>query len=143
LKKQISINKISKTINQIMNSKMLRKALMIVILFPGMLNTVNKAKAQNVISQDNSKKQAVALIREIQVGLQLTDKQKDSLYSIFYNRSNLLDSVRLHFQNNPLKKQEITSKITILNSKIDSLLTTEQKVIYSKWKADKNSKKKS
>ena len=126
-----------------MNSKMLRKALMIVILFPGMLNTVNKAKAQNVISQDNSKKQAVALIREIQVGLQLTDKQKDSLYSIFYNRSNLLDSVRLHFQNNPLKKQEITSKITILNSKIDSLLTTEQKVIYSKWKADKNSKKKS
>jgi len=116
---------------------------MIVILFPGMLTTVNKAKAQNVISQDNKKKQAVALIREIQVGLQLTDKQKDSLYSIFYNRSNLLDSVRLHFQNNPLKKQEIMSKITILNSKIDSLLTTEQKVIYSKWKADKNSKKKS
>lgn len=100
------------------------------------------ASAQNTSNDSKEKyiKHAEKTIRELQVKLQLNDKQKDSLYSALYIKAVLTDSLRNKTTNDPVKKQRLRSVMLIQNTKIDSLLNPEQRKLYAKWKLEPKSK---
>ncbi|NQX37568.1 hypothetical protein SAMN05421820_103442 [Pedobacter steynii] len=97
-----------------------------------------KAQSSSQAKQIRSQKDATTKLQELQIKLNLSDQQKDSLYSIFFNQNILADSIKSPgVINNPVKKLQFSSLIKKGNLRIDSLLNPAQKQLYIQWRQER------
>lgn len=83
---------------------------------------------------NNPAKYAEMRVSQLETKLTLNDQQKKDLYRILLKQNVLVDSLKNLSIDNPMKRQQLITLINDENTKIDSLLTDNQRLIYTQWK---------
>lgn len=101
------------------------------------------SQAQNASSQrlDTPEKKATFLVRDLQNKIMLNDQQKDSLFTIFQLQFKLADSLKKSQTGGIGKRQYFQSMLASSKSRIDSVLTRDQRVLFYQWKSNRKSLK--
>ncbi len=101
------------------------------------------SQAQNASSKrlDTPEKKATFLVRDLQNKIMLNDQQKDSLFTIFQLQFKLADSLKKSQNDGTARKQYFRTVLAASKSRIDSVLTKDQRVLFYQWKSNRKSLK--
>lgn len=79
------------------------------------------------------------MVRDLQNKIMLNDQQKDSLFTIFQLQFKLADSLKKSQNDGTAKRQYLQTMLATSKSRIDSVLTKDQRVLFYQWKSNRKS----